>query len=100
MRQRGQKKWTDSPTSLQNSFIVKYFNSMFRTGSLQPLLNMTLQLGVIVHIKRSIEFIYILWQGPLGQNIYFARFSIRSPDNVMYVLLTSCITKELVSVVN
>lgn len=73
---------------------------MVRTGPLQPLLHMTLQLGVIVCIKRSIEFIYIFWHRPLVQNTYFARFSIRSPDKVMYVLLISCITKERVSVVN
>jgi len=73
---------------------------MVRTGPLQPLFHMTLQLGVIVYIKRSIEFIYILWPRPLVQNIYFTRFSIRSPDNVMYVLLINRITKELVSVVN
>ena len=79
---------------------VKHFNSMVRTGPIQPLLYMTFQLSVIVYIKRSIESIDIMWHRPTVQNIYFTRFSIRSPDIVMYILLIGCITKELVSAIN
>jgi hypothetical protein len=55
---------------------VKYFNSMVRTGPIQPLLYMNFQLGVIVYIKRSIESIDIIWHRPIPivQNIYFTRF--------------------------
>jgi hypothetical protein len=73
---------------------------MVRIDPIQPVLYMALKLSVIVYIKRSIESVDILLHRPIVQNIYFTRVSIRSPDSVMYVLLISCITKELVPAIN
>jgi len=56
--------------TLHGNVNVKYFNSMVRSGPIQPLFYMSFQLGVIVYIKRSIESIDIMWHRPIVQNIY------------------------------
>ena len=73
---------------------------MMRTGPIQLLLNMTLRLSVVMHIKRAIESIDIMQHRPKVQNIYSTCFSVPSPDSDMYVLLINCIAKELVSAIN